>query len=134
VGRGIVLQVAQYGGHTRTTAAIPQLSGRWIVKSADTMSFRAHLSGVTFTDFKSFMRQVYGDPASTPAAVEYERSNPGHCYYLAADIGAYVEYYHQWVGIGFYCHRGVHVTPLGAASPNKSLQPTATAFSVLTER
>jgi hypothetical protein len=127
IGRAIVRQVAQYGGHTRTSAAIPPLSGRWSIKSADAMSFRAHLSGVTFTEFESFMQQVYGEPASTSVTVGHSWAVTGHIYYRAADIGVGIEFYHKWDGIAFYCHRGIHVTPLAAAPPNTVLEPTATA-------
>jgi hypothetical protein len=105
LGREVVSLVAQYGGHNRTTAAIPVLSGRWNVKSADSKSFEAHFSGVPFADFKSFMQLVYGDPAST--SIE-----PGHIYYRASDIGVAIDYFDEWNGIGFICHRGVHVTQL----------------------
>jgi hypothetical protein len=105
LGRTVVSMVAQYGGHTRTTAAIPELSGRWNVKSADSKSFEAHFSGVPFADFKSFMQQVYGDTTSTSVT-------PGHIEYRASDIGVWIEYFDEWNGIGFICHRGVHVTQL----------------------
>jgi hypothetical protein len=116
-GRLIISQVAQYGSHTRTTAAIPRLNGSWNVKLADTMSFRAHLTGVTLADFNSFMQEVYGKPASTSVTVGHEWAKPGHVYYWATDIGVYIEYYRQWIGISFYCHRGIHVTPLGTTPP-----------------
>ena len=112
LGGKVVQMVAQYGGHTRTTATIPGLSGRWSVQSADPMSFKAHLSAVSFADFEVFMQQVYGDQASTSVTVGHDWATPGHIYYRATDIGVAIEYYREWNGIGFKCHRGVHVTPL----------------------
>ncbi|HEX5398162.1 MAG TPA: hypothetical protein VFY06_03840 [Verrucomicrobiae bacterium] len=123
----IIRQIAQYGGHIQTTNAIPPLSGRWSIKSADDMSFQAHLSGVAFTNFASFMQQVYGESATTTGTVGHTWAVPGHIYYRAADIGAGIEFYHKWDGISLYCHRGIHVTPLATMPPNAALEPTPTA-------
>src|ERR1700690_2075856 len=106
LGGAVVSMVAQYGGHTRTTAAIPELSGGWSVKIADAKEFQAHMSGVPFMDFKSFMQQVYGNPAPTAVTIEHDLETPGHIYYRAMDIGVGIEFFREWNGIGFKCHRG----------------------------
>jgi hypothetical protein len=103
VGPAIVQQVTHCGGHT-PTIAIPELRGIWSVKSADVESFQAHLSGVPFADFKSFMQQVYGNPSVSTG-------EPGF-YYPAKDIGVYIQFFSEKNGVGFICHRG-HAYPGG---------------------
>jgi hypothetical protein len=103
LGRAIVQQVAHYGGHTRTTAAIPELRGAWSIKS-DAEGFQAHLSGVAIADIQSFMQQVYGDPMVN--------TNLQGIWYRAADIGVAIQFFGEKNGVSFICQRG-HAYPGG---------------------
>jgi hypothetical protein len=96
-----VQQVSQYGGHTRTTNAIPALHGTWSVKSDDE-GFQAHLSGVSFADVQSFLQQVYGNPVIKTADIDGRR----HGVYGARDIGVAIQFFDETNGIGFVCVRG----------------------------
>jgi len=105
-GTTIVKQVADYGGHTRSSATIPELRGTVSVRSTDSEGFQAHLSGIRFTEFKLFMQRVYGDPVFTMTASGHDWGTPGHIYYRAADIGVSIEFFPEPNGVRFICHRG----------------------------
>lgn len=99
-GAFFVQQVSQYGGHTRTTNAIPALRGTWSGKSDDE-GFQAHLSGVSFADVQFFLKQVYGDPVIKAADIDGQR----HGVYGARDIGVAIQYFGETNSIGFICVR-----------------------------
>jgi hypothetical protein len=105
-GVTLVEMVGHYGGHTRTTAAIPELSGKWRIISADSMSFEGHVSGVSFANFKLFMQQVYGEPRL------WKTGNREETYYNATDIGVGFTFFPVADGVYFYCHRGVSASLL----------------------
>jgi hypothetical protein len=103
LGQSIVQEVAQYGGHTQSSAAIPKLHGTWSVESADAESFQAHLSGVSFADVQAFMQQAYGNSVVL-------HDEPG-VWYAAKDIGVAIHFYSCTNGVRFTCQRG-HAYPL----------------------
>jgi hypothetical protein len=57
----VVTQVVKYGGHTKTSSAIPKLQARWTVKE-DKNGFTASISGASFADIAREMEQIFGPP------------------------------------------------------------------------
>jgi len=60
-GAFVVAQVTKYGGHTKTSATIPQLDARWTVKQ-DANGFTDHVSDAPFSAIDGFMRETFGAP------------------------------------------------------------------------
>jgi hypothetical protein len=103
MGRTVIQEVARYGGHPLTSAAIPELHGSWHVESTDAEGFQAHLSGVSFANVQSFMQQVYGNPVTL-------HNSPG-VWYAAKNIGVAIHLFDETNGVSFICQRG-HAYPL----------------------
>ena len=101
----IVQEVARYGGHTKTNAALPTLDARWTVRR-DKNGFQAFVTGASFSSADAVMRQAFGTPMMSGISSGTEVGLP-YNNWSARDIGVAIMVIGRTNRIEVNCVRGV---------------------------
>jgi hypothetical protein len=101
----IVTEVAKYGGHTKTTAMIPKLDARWMVKRDDN-GFQAFITDASFASVAADMERVFGTPKMSDDGSDTTTHEPDRVW-SAVDTGVAIQLIGHKDCTEIICIRGV---------------------------
>ena len=104
-GAFVVAQVAEYGGHARTSGAIRKLEARWTVRQ-DANGFQAFITGASFGSIATEMQQVFGTPKVSDDGSGTATHEP-YRLWGAVGIGVAIQLIGHKDGTEIICIRGV---------------------------